>query len=457
MQNENSLLAYFFGGKTTPDQLWRFRRLSWLLSALFLLFSLLSIGEFEFAIRSVGKEAAPAVMQAYLMKEEILAMDAAAASELAARPGENYTSFKEFEKRRTLLNNELSEAVRMMDSVSERRLLQQLGQAVDDYKEAVSTARSAHERNDAAYLAYYRLATDILVKRVNVYCEQLEQYNLDLLNRSYHRQTIAGTILCVLFAVAGVLLIVLNLRSSAYLRQRFHRRYSVPLMISTWLLIGFTGYTMTSFVYGGMQLSTAKVDTFASITKLLDARAAVYSVNASLNRQLLDKALRTEHRKNLTASLTELVGDLNDGQWQELEKNLSADKRPAADAKGSLVQAAATFDFEDEFVVLQRVFQELRQFRQTIDQVHTLLDAGKAEEALKLSIGLNVGQGRYLFDKLDASLSQAEEVTSAHFTKVVARSHGLLAWTLYAAPLVVLGALWLFGAAISARIKEYEV
>ncbi len=115
--------------------------------------------------------------------------------------------------------------------------------------------------------------------------------------------------------------------------------------------------------------------------------------------------MRTEHRKNLTASLTELVGDLNDGQWQELEKNLSADKRPAADAKGSLVQAAATFDFEDEFVVLQRVFQELRQFRQTIDQVHTLLDAGKAEEALKLSIGLNVGQGRYLFDKLDASLS----------------------------------------------------
>ncbi len=88
--------------------------------------------------------------------------------------------------------------------------------------------------------------------------------------------------------------------------------------------------------------------------------------------------------------------------------------------------------------------------------MQALLDAGKQDEALKLSIGLNIGQGRYLFDKLDASLSQVEGVATEHFTRVVARSHGLLSWTLYAAPLVVLGALWLFGAAISARLKEYE-
>jgi hypothetical protein len=456
MSNSHTLVAgYRSDQETTPEKLKKSLRLAWILTLVFAVISMLGVSEQDYATRSIGRDTANSVFAAYRMKAAIMNLDANLAEELAAKPGDNYAAFKDFEKWRGKLNEQLRLALQHSTSVEEEKILGALNQALDDYKGAIVAARTLHERNDAAFLARYREALDILETRIVTNADKLEALDNTHLNTVYQRQNWISILVLIGAILSGGLLFYTLTNAQHLLREKFHRKYSLPLAgaITITLLIG--GYTSFALLGSRHLLVAAKEDGYERMLPLLSASATAYEGKAAQNRWLLDDAQKPRHQALFMANKEALVKFSDGDNFETIIKEIKAEQPVNKGFSGLLAQGAASLNFSDEIEPTAESLKWYAVYITMDEEVRRLENNGKHEQATAFSMGSEENQSSWAFDKFDEALHRNIKITQFHFNDQIDQALWLVDWLLWTLPLFSVAIAVLVYLSVKPRLEEY--
>lgn len=456
MSNSHTLVsAYRPGQESTPEKLKKILRLAWILTFVFAVISMLGVSEQDYATRSIGRDTANSVFAAYRMKAAIMNLDADLANELAAKPGDNYAAFKDFEKWRGKVNEQLRLALQHSTSAEEERLLGALNQALDDYKGAVVAARTLHERNDAAFLARYREALDILETRIVTNADKLEALDNSHLNSVYQRQNWISILVLIGTIISGGLLFYTLISAQRLLREKFHRKYSPPLVSAIIIALLIGGYTSIALFGSRSLLVTAKEDGYERMLTLLSASAKAYEGNAAESRWLLDDAQKPRHQA-LFMTNKEVLAKFSDGDnFETIIKEIKAEQPINKGFSGLLAQSAASLNFSDEIEPTAESLKWYAVYATMDEEIRRLENSGKHEQAIAFCIGEEENQSNWAFYKFDEALHKNIKITQFHFNSLIDRAIWLVNWLLWTLPLFSLAIAVLVYLSVKPRLEEY--
>ena len=443
---------------TTPQLLKGSLYLTWGASLLLLIATISGVQWQRQAIKTIGKESTPSIIAAQHIKAGLADMDANAANELIAQPGQNPQSVKDYENRRQEVAKALvSAAENITYGDAERIPIQTLQLGLGEYIAKIQQARDFHTREDAAaILVAYRTSAEVLDKTLLPAADALDRANLEVLNRTYAAKNFASRGYLVFVVVSGLALIAVLVAIQLFLSQRMRRTFNPMLLAATAIALVFLGYTTRAFLSGNHQLKVVKEDAFDSIHALWQARAYAYSANADESRYLLDTALAPTHEQAFFHKVGK-VATLPAGQTFETVTALSAQGKKVEGFTGYLADELNNITFNGEQEAAISTLSNFGIYLAIDKQIRQLEQSGKHQAAIALCTGNNKGDSNRALKQFDASLDQTLKINQQAFDEAVEQGFKDLDGFEIITPvsLVVIALLTLFG--LLPRLKEYSV
>ena len=401
--------------RTTPGLLQAFLVAIWLASLAVFATIMIGTDSHRSALVTVGREAAPSIVNAQRSRAGLADMDALVANELVGKPGENMKAVKGYEEKRKEVLLALSMALENLSfGETERKEIRVLVEGLGTYQSIIAQARSFHEHGDAAALAAYRRATTLMHKELLPAADRLDRINSEMIEKTYAAQSRTSTIGVTLIWVAGGALVGLLVFTQLFLKRRMRRIINPALLGATVLSVVFLGYASISLLHSSAKLKEAKVDIFPHVSEVWQTLAIVSDAKGRQSSWLFDRALSESYAKAFDENVAQLKKSTRAGH--ELGAYLDVDGK-----------------------------------------IRQLENSGKHSAAVRLSIGNDPGEANYAFNKYTQALRSELDAKQADFDKAIASGLAELNLLGYLAPALALIVAALAALGLMPRINEYKI
>jgi hypothetical protein len=422
-------------------------------AAVFFVFVMIAVSQLGDAIDTVAKDSAPSIIAAQHIRAYLADMDANAANELAAKPGDNMEAIKAYEERRDDVAANIVNAAHNITYEGEREPILNIAQGFAKYEELIAQSRSFHERGDAAVLVSYRQATALLHSMLEE-ANKLDKVNNDELEKAYGRQRIFTVLLLAIVFMAGGGLLAVLVTAQRFLLRRMNRIINPGMLAATVLLALFLLATLLQLTGASAQLKVAKEDAFDSIHALWQARAVAFDGNGAESRWLLDRPWAAVYEKQFFDSSDRLV---------KLKPGENADPVAAAKSQGKgdgaplLATEINNITFEGEQEAAEKMLHAYAEYFAIDGEIRRLQMSGDHEAAVALCIGNDPHESNWAFDQFDAALNNTIKINQTHFDDSVAAGRGKVHTIGLLNPFVALGVVLLTFVGLRPRMQEYNV
>jgi DNA-binding transcriptional regulator/RsmH inhibitor MraZ len=397
---------------------------TWGASLLLMAVAIAAVQSQREAIKTVGLDSAPSILNAQRMKDSLADMDANAASELLAQPGQNPDAVTGYDKRREKLSKLLvavSENITFDDQ--ERIPIQTIQSKVGDYIQLIQQARDFNAQGDQANkLKAYRAAADLMDKTLLPAATDLSEVNHTQLNLSYrNQQSIAASSLFVV-TIVGFLLLGLLIGVQLFLNQRMRRMLNPGLLAASAIAILFLSYTYQTLNSAAAHLKTAKESAFDSLYALRVARSLAYSANGDESRYLLDRALATTHEQAFFQKSNQIATIPTNQTFDSVANAYQATSDRAFKVpgfQGFLADALHNITFNGEREAAVETLRSFAVYLKIDSQIRQLERSGRDQEAIALCVGNNVGQSNWAFEQYKAAHQKVMNINMAEFQESV--------------------------------------
>jgi len=358
---------------------------------IFLIVLLRAHGEYAGILKTITVDSEPSVIAAQQIKVEMAAMDADAANELLAKPGQATAALADYEKHRKEAAKALIAAANNITYPGEREPIESIQTNLGDYEARIQHALDLHEEGDKRAVIVYRQASDLMNAHLYLAADRLADVNRAELDKAFDLYTNGAAQTRAEVFAAGALLLGLLLFAQWDLVRRTRRLLNPGLLCASILTIALLSYCSTHLSKSASDLRVAKQDAFDSIHALWQARADAFAANADESKYLLPDNMQAAYEKSFFAR----ADSTRDFLKKEMN-NITFDKeRDAADD--------ASKDWE--------------QYLKIDKKIRTLNTSGHAEDALALCLGTNYGQSDYEFEYFDKALMSTISVNQVEFDK----------------------------------------
>jgi hypothetical protein len=443
----------------TPQLLKSGLYLTWGASLLLLVTTIAAVQGQRYALKTIGKDAAPSIIAAQRIKTGLADLDANAANKLLVEAGKNPVAEKAYDDRRKeIIDATLSAAENITYGDAERIPIRTLFVELGNYLIKIDETRIFQtQKNEVAILAAYRAGADIIDTKLLVAADNLDKTNREALNRVYNdRKFAAGKYLFfVLISALGLVGVLIALQ--IFLNLRMRRLLNPMLLGATAIALLFIGYTVRALVSTSNQLKVAKEDAFESIHALWQIRAISYSANGDESRYLLDSANAAKHEQAFTSKVEKLaqLPDVVVFRQAVAEVKQAVDVKEKVRFKGLFADTLNNITFAGEreavvetleaFSVYFEIDRKIRQFQQN----------GNRAAAIALCIGNNPGESNWAFERFDRALDRTLAINQLAFDTAVDKGFKEMEGFEILTPIAMgaIATLTLFG--LLPRTKEY--
>jgi hypothetical protein len=441
----------------TPQLLKGGLYLTWGASLLMLIATLSGVQGQRHSLKTVGKDAAPSIIDAQHIKDNLADMGASAVNELLVQAGQNPKAVANYEARRQEITQLLVKAAENITyGDGERIPIETMQSSLQDYIALIQQARDFHQRgNQAGAVASYLAAAEIMDKRIQPAADALDKANLEILDRTYTQQQSATARALLLVVISDLLLIGVLVGMQIFLNRRMRRILNPMLLGATAIASIFLGYTIWTFLSASHHLKVAKEDAFTSIHALQKTRAFAYSANRDESRYLLDPAHADRHQQAFFDKVAKMA-TLPKGQTFETVAAASAQGNRVDGFTGFLADELNNVTFAGEREAAVDTLSKWAVYMGIDQQLRQLQRIGKLQEAIALCVGNNPGQSNWAFAQFDEALKQTLEINQQAFDKAVDQGFKDMEGFEITTPVVVvaIALLTLFG--LLPRMKEYS-
>jgi hypothetical protein len=442
----------------TPQTLKAGMYLTWGASFLLLLATITGIQGQRHAIKTIGKDTAPSIISAQRIKDSLADMDANVANELLTKTGENKEALKNYEERRQKLADFIvSAAQNITYGDAERQPIITLQLNLGRYMEKVQKARdfNAFGNREAATLAAYREAAEIMDKTLIPAADALNKANLQELERTYAQEQFSASKSLFLIIVSGLLVTATLVSLQIVLSRRTKRTLNIPLLAATFITSSYLLYTIISLLSASENLRVAKEDAFTSIYALRQSRALAYSANGDESRYLLDAVFSQSHERNFFDKTNQLM-KLPSGQSLETVIAASAKGEKVPGFTGLFADALNNITFDGEREATVKTLSTFNEYLKIDSQIRQLYRSGKLQEAIALCIGNNQGQSNWAFEEFKNAHQKTMDINKAEFDKAIKKGFQNVNGFEVTAPIAMSAVIFLTLFGLRPRLKEYS-
>ncbi|PZO38649.1 MAG: hypothetical protein DCF19_15720 [Pseudanabaena frigida] len=454
--NQKAIARY-----STPQLLKGGLYITWGTSLILLITTITAVQGQRYAIKTIGKDAAPSIIAAQHIKSGLADLDANAANKLLVEVGKNPEAEKAYDDRRKeVVEASLSAAENITYGDAERTPILTLFIALGDYRIKIHEARIYQkQKNDAGMLTAYRAGADIIDNTLLPAADALDRTNREALNSVYKEQkfTTGKYLFFVFISAMGLTGVLIALQ--VFLNRRMRRLLNPMLLAATAIAILFTGYTVKSLFSASYQLKVAKEDAFESIHALWQIRALAYSANGDESRYLLDPTMAAKHEQAFSTKVSQLA-QLPDGTtFKTVLSSLSStdsDGKNNVGFKGLFADELNNITFTGERAAAIATLVAFSNYFEIDRQIRQLQQSGNHEAAVALCIGNNQGQSNWAFNRFDDALDRTLAINQQAFDRAVEKGFKEMENFEIIAPvtLIAIALLTLFG--LLPRTKEYS-
>ena len=376
------------------------------------------------AIKTVGLDSAPSIINAQRIKDSLADMDANAANELLAKPGQNRDAVNGYDQRREKLSQLLVAVAENITYDDQERIpIQTIQSKVGDYIQFIQQARDFHAQGDQAnMLNAYRAAAELMDKTLLPAATTLAEVNNTQLDVSYRNQrSTAGSYLFSV-TIAGLLLLGVLVGLQLFLNHRMRRRLNPGLLAASAIAILFLGYTYHSLSAASHHLKVAKESAFDSLYALRVARSLAYSANGDESRYLLDRAIAKNHQQAFFQK-TDQIAKVSAPQTFDSVANAyqsTQDRQFRANGfQGFLADALHNITFPGEREAAVETLRSFIVYFNIDNQIRQLEQSGKHQEAIALCVGNNVGQSNWAFEQYKDAHQKVLDINMTAFQESI--------------------------------------
>jgi hypothetical protein len=429
---------------------------TWVMSVLLMAVSIGGVQTQRQAVQTIGKDAAPSIINAQRIKDSLVDLDANAANELIAKPGQNPAAVKAYgDRQKKLAMLIVSAAENITYGDTERQPIEQLQVELGNYMMLVQQARDYHQQgNTNSMLIAYRNAAKTIDNKLLPTADELNEVNWRELERIYAQQQNfrQGSIGLILLSGAGLVGILVALQ--LFLNARMRRTINPFLLLATILAIGSVLDTTRIFLSTGHHLKVAKEDAFTSLHALRQGRAIAYSANAAESRYLLDKAFASSHEQAFFRHV-ERIAKLPQGMtYDRLLAEVRSGKLPTG-FSGFMADGLNNITFKGERESAVKTLDMFVRYLAIDTQIRQLETSGQHQAAVTLCIGTNPGQSNWAFEEFKKAHSETMNINKDEFDLAIAASFNTLNGFEVKMP-VLMGAIALFTLlGLRPRMREY--
>jgi hypothetical protein len=450
--NGFDLVGYVLRTAPTPARLRWLLGLVWALSLiLFLVGEDMLVGAWT-AMKTVGKDAAPSIIDAQDINYALADIDANAGNYLLGTRTHQDAAMRSFEQRRSELTATLLHAAgNITYGDAERVPIGQLFDNLGRYLELVSQMRYQKDQGDAqGALVTYGAATDLMHTRLVPAADALDAANRGFLDHKYDEQQAESEGAGRIAGGVGGLVVLALLAGQLYLYRRTRRVFNVALLAATVVAGAFTGALVARINDARDDLKVAKKDAFDSIHALSKARAIAGDANGDETRWLLggpgaakfEQAYHDKVRK--IASVPEPA-----------EKMITATPVPQQ-YQGLFADEMRNITFPGERDAALKMIHAFAKYDAIDVKIRKLEADHKHDAAVELCIGSGADESNAAFDEFGDALKKVILINHVAFDYTV--NHGMddLALTEKILPFASIAIALLAFLGLRSRLKEYS-
>jgi hypothetical protein len=419
---------------TTPKTMLLGLIASWAVGLLLLGVAISTIQAQRTAIKTIGIDAAPSVLNAQRIRDSLADMDANAANELLLKPGQNQAAVQEYDRRREKLAKLL---VAVAENITyddrERTPIYTMQFKLGEYFQLIQQARVFHAQgNQTQMIAAYRSAAEIMDKTLLPVSEQLTDVNNAELGKSYQTQQTNGVFYLSLLLLMGLILLGVLVGVQVFLYHRMRRVLNLGLLAASAIAIVFLGYTVSLLSAASGYLKVATEDAFGSLYYLRKARALVYSANGDESRYLLDSQRADQHQKAFFQKVHQvgkpsgamtLVEIANASLADPMAKGSNGNNFVALQFQGFLADQLKNITFGDpERIATVNTIRTFGEYLEIDKRIRELNTSGQRQAAIALCVGTKPGESNWAFEEYKTANQQVLNINMVEFQKNIQRS-----------------------------------
>ncbi|MEY9875535.1 hypothetical protein ABH931_005039 [Streptacidiphilus sp. MAP12-33] len=343
-------------------------------------------------------------------------------------------------------------------------VLDGMGRYQDLDGRALALNDAAHRpagRSDAAAVADYSQATDLMRTTLLPAADRLVQANNDAYNQTYdtERSTLATGLWWTVALGVAALAALIGLQ--VWLAARFKRLINPALAASTLLVLLFTGLAGSMWADEREHLRYARRDAFDSVVALSRARAVVYDANADESRYLLDPGRAAQYQDAFEAKSQQILA-LSGASISDYDSALAAAvtayRADHADVRfrGFYGTEFHNITFTGERAAAEQTLAAYQAYERDDRTIRALAASGKLDQAIAFCTSYAPGASNATFADHDAALQKLIGINSAAFDQGVKDGRGELASRI---PLLAGGlglALVLCLVGVRPRLREFR-
>jgi len=366
-------------------------------------------------VDQVGHRTTPAVIDALRLHAELADADRLAANDFLLGSQVNTEKRQEYELDLTTATRDLEQAAELNQpggSASEQ--LQQIGAMLAQYSGLVETARVSSHASSATGVANLRQASavmhrpgDGILARVDTLATESPS---DRAQDDTRLRFLAGTVAA--FFVIALGLLGWLVYTQAFLRMRFRRRSSPPILAAMAVLVSLSGWIALQSFTTYRNLSVAKGVAFTELHRLSLMQSLAADANADESLSLIARGNRATFDNDFKSATEQLVNPpLTDD---------TADAAVRGDVRfsGLLADEFRDAGSADDRAATIRVLRGYQEFLAVDAAFRSKATAGKYDDAVALVVGST--QFGTAFADLSIALERRVEAEQARFDSAVA-------------------------------------
>jgi hypothetical protein len=427
------------------------------LDALLLLAVVLGTHVHRDAMRVVGKDTAPSIIDAQHIKTSLAAMDADLANELLVPAGMAPPSPGDYDKRRVEASEALIEAARNITyGDKEKEPIETLQMTTGTYERLAQQARDFEDDGQRPMsVRSYRAAGIVMDGTVLPAADDLDKANNDVLEQTYKDEALHSFGARAFLALSGLLMLLALIATQLYLSQRTRRTLNPLLLLASLLTLWLTVYAFASMGREEHDLKVANEDAFTSVHALWRARATAFSANGNESRYLLDPTDAGEYQNDFVAEANALA-HIPQGTPPGQVEDAAARGALTPGFTGYLADELNNITFPGEREAAVKTLVAFERYLAIDAQIRQLERSGQHQRAIELCVGTSEGQSDWAFEQFDNALVATLEINQRAFDSAV--NEGLAAVSNLEIKAVITAVL-IAGLAflgLAPRIREYQ-
>jgi F0F1-type ATP synthase assembly protein I len=379
------------------------------------------------AIKAVGLDAVPSILNAQRIRDSLADLDANAANELLVKPGQNPDAITAYNQRREKIAKLLVAVAENITYDDQERIpIQTIQAKLGDYIQLIQQARDFNSQgNEASKLQAYRIAAELIDKELLPAAITLADVNNKQLTKSYQEQRFSTASSLSMMLLCGLLVLGILIGVQIFLNNRMRRILNPGLLAASVVTIVFLGYAIQTLGAAADHLKVAKEDAFDSLFALRVSRALAYSANGDESRYLLDKSLASKHEQAFlqkTSKIAEIPATHTFASIANAYQTTEDKDFKVPGFKGFMADDLHNITFTGERIAS---VETLRFFGFYVDidkKIRQLEQSGKHPEAIALCIGNKTDQSNWAFDRYKDAQQKVININMEAFQKSIVQA-----------------------------------